>query len=104
MASNTTTCGPPPASVPVAKMLLSTTACVSGADVLAANLASPEYFAVMLWLPTDGLLFVRVATPFTGLGTPGDLVPWSGVPRPVGGPAMGGMPAAVTENVTAGPR
>jgi len=72
-----------------------------------AKLASPEYEALMLWLPAESLLVDRIACPFalsvTGpapSGVAGVVVASRKVTVPVGMPVAGAMAVTVAVKVT----
>src|SRR5215472_8610930 len=81
-------------------MLNDEIACPRAALVAGAKLASPEYCAVMVWLPTVRAEVVYVAMPVATVPEPSWVVPSQKVTVPVGVPA-GELTAAV--KVTAWP-
>lgn len=74
-----------------------TTVCVSAAEVLPANVASPEYFAVIECEPAVSVEVVNVACPTLRVPVPMLVAPSKNVAVPVGVPAVA---ETVAVNVT----
>lgn len=84
----------------VSAMVSFTTTSIRALDVTALKLASPEYEAVMLWLPTASVVLVNVVCPFVRVPVPRVVVPSRNVTVPVGVPVAGMTAATVAVNVT----
>ena len=77
------------------------TDCVNGRDVLAANLLSPRYFAVMARVPAATAFVVFEAVPAAfSVAVPRETMPSKNSTRPVGVPPV---PVTVVVNVRFAP-
>jgi hypothetical protein len=85
----------------IIETLPNVTVCVSGVAVLELKLVSPEYKAVMEWLPADNVAVETVAVPVPDrLAVPSVIVPPSrNVTVPVGVPLTWGVTVAVNATV-----
>lgn len=72
--------------VVVARLAGATTVTSTAAEVEAAKLASPEYAAVMLWLPTESVEVVNAVCPLTSVTVPSCVPRSANVIEPVGVP------------------
>jgi len=77
---------------------------VRAGDVAAINAVSPEYAAVMLWLPLVRVEVEKLATPFTRAPVPRAVVPSRKVTLPVAVPIAGATADTVAVKVTDWPK
>jgi hypothetical protein len=76
------------------------TVCKSGAEVPPVKLLSPAYVTVMVCVPTDSEVVVKLAVPLESVPLPIETPPSLNVTVPVGVPVPGAAALADTVNVT----